>query len=171
MRPAVLALCVLLSAPAAAQPGAEDCAAPEARAAAALISPLLDWIADNTDYDVAETRASPPRISFCSPGDTLSYEGATVLVDPDLRAAYDARARQIHLVRPWDPTDPFAQSVLLHELIHDVQLLNRTWPCLQAPEWQAYKLQDSWLRARGIEHGFDWFAIFVLARCPRDPHP
>lgn len=155
----------------AAQPAAEDCRSPRQAEAEALAGDLLDWIAANTVYDVTETRAALPWIAFCAPGDVLSYEGAPVLVDPHLEAAYDAKARTIHLVDPWTPEDPFARSVLLHELIHDVQLLNRDWPCLGAPEWEAYKLQEQWLLEHGIEHDFDWLYIYFTSKCPRDVHP
>jgi len=131
-----------------------------------LLDDLVGWIARNTDYDVSLTYRSPPTISLCEPGDTVTYEGADLIVDPALRAAYDLRARRIHLVAPWSPENPFDVSVLLHELIHDVQLANRGWDCIGAPELEAYWLQDKWLAERGIRPGFDWAAIRMLSRCP-----
>jgi hypothetical protein len=131
-----------------------------------LLDDLVGWIARNTDYDVSLTYRSPPAISLCEAGATIIYEGADLIVDPALRAAYDLRARRIHLVAPWSPENTFDVSVLLHELIHDVQLANRGWDCIGAPEFEAYWLQDKWLAERGIRPGFDWAAIWMLSRCP-----
>ena len=55
---------------------------------------------------------------------------------------------------------------MLHELIHDVQLANREWPCVGAPELEAYMLQAEYLGAYGIDPGFDWRSIFLLSLCP-----
>ncbi len=136
-----------------------------------LLDDLTGWIALHTGYDVSVTYRDPPLITFCDIGDTVTYEGREILVDEALRAAYDARDRHIHIVLPWTADDAFDRSVLLHELIHDVQLRNRDWECIGAPEWEAYKLQDMWLREHGVVHDFNWLVIYMLSRCPRDIHP
>ena len=79
--------------------------------------------------------------------------------------------RRIHLVRPWDASNTKDRSRLLHELIHDVQYINRGWTCKEEPEWEAYKLQEAWLAAQGVASEFDWLHIFMLSRCPRDIRP
>jgi hypothetical protein len=61
--------------------------------------------------------------------------------------------------------------VLLHELIHHVQLANRDYECLEQPEWEAYQLQEAFLAEHGIASGFDWLQIYFLSQCPRDIHP
>jgi len=159
----------VLAAPAHAQVP-EDCARP-APPPVALVEELTRWIGDQTDYDISQTLEDPPDISFCDTGDVITYEGHDLLVDETLRAAYDLSDRHIFLVAPWQADNPEHVSALLHELIHDVQLLNRKWDCLGAPEWEAYKLQEKWLAERGIDPGFDWLRIFFLSRCPRDIHP
>lgn len=138
---------------------------------AALVQDLLDWIGSATAYDVDDSRAAPPKIGFCHSGDWVDYENTRVLVEEHLRAVYDWPNRRVLLVAPWDATDPRDVSILLHELIHHVQLTNRSWDCLQAPEWEAYKLQDRWLAESGIESGFDCLQIYFMSRCPRDIHP
>lgn len=145
----------------------EECAPP----APALVAALIDWIGAEGLYDVARLRADPPAISFCRAGTVIAYEGHELIVDPDLNAAYDARANLIYLVEPWHATDPFDRSVLLHELVHAAQIGARDWPCVQAMEWDAYRLQEAWLRLQGIDPGFDWFAIWMRARCPDGIHP
>lgn len=116
-----------------------------------LVTGLVDWIGVHTAYDVSSTRLAPPTISFCATGETIIYEEDDVLVDHKIKAIYDAPRRHIFLVEPWDANDIYDQSRLLHELTHDVQLQNRTWECLQQPEWEAYKLQEKWL----LQHNID----------------
>ena len=158
--------CVLGSgAGVAADAGADPVVAPE------VMADLVRWIGAATEYDVSATLAALPEVSFCIHGETIDYAGERVTVEEDVLAAFDDSARRIFLVRPWSAEDPRDVSRLLHELIHDVQLANRYWECPQAPEWEAYKLQDKWLAERGIASGFDWLEIYFLARCPRDIHP
>jgi hypothetical protein len=135
------------------------------------VDALLDWIEENTQYEVSQTREDPPEVSFCKMGDQIDYEGSLIIADKGINAAYDSQSRRIHIVGPWDQNNIRDQSILLHELIHDVQLFNRDWYCLQEPEWETYKLQDKWLQEQGMESGFDWLYIYFLSRCPRDHHP
>lgn len=61
--------------------------------------------------------------------------------------------------------------MLLHDLVHFVQFLNRGYECPQAADWEAYQLQAQWLEARGVEPGFDWLHVYFMSRCPHDVHP
>lgn len=136
-----------------------------------IVAELITWIGANTDFDIGSSLADPPAISFCDVGETIHYETADVVVDAPLAAAYDLIERRVFLVRPWDPSNPDDLFTLLHELTHDVQFLNREWPCTQAPEWQAYKLQERWLAEQGIAAQFDWLQIYVASKCRREIHP
>jgi len=136
-----------------------------------VVDDLLDWIAEATDYSVGDTRTNPPDITFCSIGDIIPYETDHVLVNDTLSGVYDLPNRRIILVRPWDPGDIRDRSVLLHELIHHVQLNNRSYACVEAPEWEAYQLQEAYLNQHDIASGFDWLQIFFLSQCPRTIHP
>lgn len=136
-----------------------------------LVQELLIWVGKNSPYEVTKSREDPPTISFCKTGEIIEYEGEDILVNADLRAAYDLPRRHIFLVQPWSAEDRFDQSRLLHELIHDVQLLNRSWECVQKPEWEAYKLQEKWLLGHGVDPQFNWLLIYFMAKCPRDIHP
>ncbi|MDJ1016080.1 MAG: hypothetical protein QNJ35_06170 [Paracoccaceae bacterium] len=127
---------------------------------------LIGWIALHTDYDLRSAYSDPPAIEFCEIGDLIEYEAEELLVDEILSAAYDPSRRRVYLVRPWTKEKPEDLSVLLHELIHAVQLDNRDWPCPGAPEWEAYSLQALWLQEHGIMPNFDWRAIFRLSQCP-----
>jgi hypothetical protein len=131
-----------------------------------LFNEMIAWIAMNTSYDLLATYDDPPTISFCAVGEVIEYEDADLLVDAVLLAAYDREKRHIFLTHPWSPLNYFDQSVLLHELIHDVQLQNRDWDCTGAPELEAYLLQDKWLFEHGIIHHFNWPMIRRLSLCP-----
>jgi len=152
--------------PSAEVENASTCFVPES-----LVIQLVTWIGQNTDYDISATLQNPANISFCEAGDIIPYEGEFVTVEISLRGAYDLPNRTIYLVAPWNQFDTYDKSVLLHELIHDVQHINRRWECIQRPEWEAYKLQDQWLVENGSKSGFDWLQIYFLAKCPRDIHP
>jgi len=154
-----------------AQPSAEECLQPPTEDARLLLPELARWIDAQTGYDASAVIDDPPWIEFCSTGEAIAYEGDHVLVEDGLRAAYDMAARRIYLVEPWSAGNLFDRSVLLHELVHDIQLRNRDWPCIGAPEWEAYKLQDAWLKEQGHVHEFDWLFIYMTSRCPRDIHP
>jgi hypothetical protein len=131
----------------------------------ALFNELIAWIAINTSYNLASLYHDPPTISFCQVGEIIDYEHSDLLVDAALLAAFDRTERHIYLTHPWSPVNLFDQSVLLHELIHDLQLQNRDWDCPGAPEREAYLLQDKWLFEHGIMHPFDWQLISLLSRC------
>lgn len=133
-----------------------------------LIPDLTAWIALHTMYDVGELYRSPPRIEFCSVGDWINYEEGELRVEPELRAAYNHPSDTVFLVLPWSADNPYDRSVLLHELIHDVQLANRDWPCVGAPELEAYLFQAEYLAAYDIDPGFDWRSIFLLSLCPEN---
>ena len=136
-----------------------------------ILSELIRWIGNRTDYDISRTLHHLPTVSFCDPKTEISYEGETIIVDPMIGAAYDMEVRHIHLVRPWSPSNTRDLSTLLHELIHDIQYLNRTWSCNGEPEWEAYKLQEAWLEEQGVQSDFNWPLILLLSRCRRDVHP
>jgi hypothetical protein len=132
----------------------------------ALYAELVGWIALNTSYDVSRTWHDPPEMAFCSVGETIDYEGGELHVDRALRAVYDLSLRRITMALPWSPDHLVDRSILLHELIHDVQHQNREWPCIGAPEWEAYRLQDKWLQEHGALLPFDWAMIRRLSQCP-----
>ena len=152
-------------------PPAGDCAPPPVQDGTALTDSLYRWIAAHSEYETGFGIGAPPEISFCAAGSQIRYEGRDLLVEPRLHAAYDLAARRIWLVLPWDAGSMRDRSVLLHELVHDVQFRNADWPCPQATEEEAYRLQHDWLAEHGIASGFDWFAIRMRAKCPTGVHP
>ena len=163
---------LLVTGMAAADQSDLNCSAPASQAQPVVtradLNKLIGWIALKTDYDLSSVYYDLPEIVFCEVGDFVDYEAEGLLVDDVLAAAYDLTRRRINLVKPWTAEDPHDLSVLLHEIVHAVQLDNREWPCLGAPEWEAYSLQALWLAEHGIVPHFDWDFIYVISLCPTD---
>lgn len=137
-----------------------------------LVSGLLEWIGANSEYDVSASLANPPTVRFCEAGSQLAYEGKAIHFHSRLNGVYDEVAKQICLARPWDASGVRDRGVLLHELVHHVQLDSKSWPCPKATEWEAYKLQELWLLENGVTPDFDWMYIVLDSSCtPRDVHP
>ena len=86
--PVACALLLLAS----AAPGAANEVCPDPAEAAAVphevTRDLVAWIALNTMYDVSGLYHDPPTISFCKVGDWIDYDDTTLLVVPELNAAY-----------------------------------------------------------------------------------
>lgn len=137
-----------------------------------LLHELLHWIDGHTDYDVSAFLDQAPTVRFCQRGEQILYEGKTLKVEQHLRGLYDKPDSSIILVKPWDASSPTDVSTLLHELIHMVQYHHKDWLCWQRTEWEAYKLQDAWLKERGLDPHFNWLQIQMLSNCnPHDIHP
>lgn len=146
-------------------------AGPQLSVAPALIESLLVWIGEHSRYDVTPALSNPPTVGFCRPGMMVEYEQEDLVVERPLVAFYDIEKRHIFLVEPWHPDEINNVSTLLHELTHDVQHLNKDWPCWGKAEWEAYKLQERWLLEQGRTPDFNWADIFLQSLCPRDIHP
>lgn len=132
-----------------------------------LVVELLRWIGKHSEYGVDAFLTDPPEISFCECGDSVVYEGRRIVIHEPLEGMYDKKLRKITLVRPWTKKNLVNVSTLLHELVHFVQYQSRSWPCWNATEWQAYKLQALWLRQHGVKPGFNWVEIYFLSSCRR----
>ncbi|MGI9303801.1 MAG: DUF6647 family protein [Gammaproteobacteria bacterium] len=143
----------------------------DARVKRALIVELLEWIEDRTNYDISTALAEPPKIDFCKAVEETRYEGRTVVLDQQIAAFYDSLERRICIFGPWSSTSVSNVSTLLHELIHDMQYLSKTWSCWGETEWEAYKLQEQWLIEQGENPDFEWVDILLRTRCRRDIHP
>lgn len=141
----------------------------QAETMAALISTLDDWLDAHSDWP---RRAAAPRARLVSPSRARERQGASSsLQHGPLRGLYDPERAEILLTRPWDPRDATDVSVLLHELVHHRQVAHH-WYCPAAQELPAYRLQEAWLRERGLRADVNWIAVVIDAGCtPRDIHP
>jgi hypothetical protein len=133
---------------------------------AALVSELENWLDRESRYK----RRSIPV--------TVRIVGAEVLPSADmmpgvqgfsLRGYYDPSSATIYLFEPWSVLNPYDVSVLLHELVHHRQHSLPHWECPNAQERPAYRLQDHWLRERGLDGHFNWLAVLMLSRCHTAP--
>lgn len=133
---------------------------------------LLMWIGQHTDYDVTPAIARLPEIVFSDCGDNIIYENEEITVEDHTKGLYDAHNYTIILIRPWHEENLNDVSTLLHELVHVEQHEKRHWLCPQKTEWEAYKLQETWLKENGIDPDFNWVMIYLMSSCaPRDFHP
>lgn len=137
-----------------------------------LQAELLRWIGDHSPYDVSGLFDQLPALAFCDHGATYIYKGKPMHFGERLAGVYDDVDEQICLAKPWDIDNKRHQSVLLHELIHFVQFRSKGWFCPQKTEWEAYKLQEAWMRENGMEPNFNWAFILLESSCGvRDRHP
>jgi len=85
-------------------------------------------------------------------------------------AIYDEGARTIFLTEGWSGKSPADLSVLVHEMVHHMQSMNKmTYACPAAREELAYAAQDKWLNMFGRnlfdEFDLDAFTLKVSTTC------
>lgn len=102
---------------------------------------------------------------FREPGQSLSIGAGR-----DVHAIYDDASRTIYLPDGWTGVSPAQVSVLVHELVHHVQNMNRiTYNCAGAREKPAYQAQARWLELFGKslqdEFGIDAMTLLVRTNC------
>jgi hypothetical protein len=136
----------------------------------ALHQTLDAWLSVYSDYP--ETERPVARILVVEPGYEFEHLGRMTVLGGTMRGAYASDTATIYLLRPWNAGRPRDQSVLLHELVHHRQVDAKHWYCGQAMEWDAYKLQEEFLAAHGIDPEFHWTRILLESSCAvRDHHP
>jgi hypothetical protein len=87
-------------------------------------------------------------------------------------AFYSKSEHSIYLADVCNKDDLVDQSILVHELVHHLQIEdNIQFPCWGRYEAQAYELQIQWLRTQGVKdpHGLlhaSKTSIETLAECP-----
>lgn len=135
-----------------------------------LVIHLEAWLDANTDLP---RRAAPPLIRQTGYVHAAAMAEAHPMAgDPTLRGLYNPDTETIWLVRPWDPRNPYDVSTLLHELVHHRQAEAGHWYCPGAQELPAYRIQQAWLNALGLEPDVNWIAVVIESGCtPRDIHP
>ncbi len=94
----------------------------------------------------------------------LPARGGAMVVAPDQRGygrtigwddAYELRDHKIHVSGSIDLASVRDQSILLHEIVHHLQISNAIkLPCRSAYDAQAYRLQTEWLKEQGIPNGY-----------------
>ena len=91
--------------------------------------------------------------------------------DFHVEGLYSLEDHSIYLPEGWRGDDLRDRSVLLHELIHHLQYLNKIKAvCRAQDDWQALELQLAWLREQGVEDPVDLLDlnplyILMLRQC------
>ena len=131
-----------------------------------IIMALMIWIGANTNYNVD---VPAPMFWFLTQ-DQLeqAYYGEENYEGTVLYGFYDITLNLIILPDTWDRTDPWDQSVLLHEIIHYLQDVNQIeYPCIEEMEKDTWPLQKQYLKE---EHNFDWdydkLWHLLISSCP-----
>ena len=133
-----------------------------------LVEIFDTWLDENTDFPRSEVS---PKIEIVSPSFAVSIQGSSASNFGYTRGLFDPASSTIYLILPWDRKNPHDASVLLHELVHARQV-SRYYFCPGAQEEAAYRLQDDWLRERGLQAKVNWIAVVLEAGCNRrDFHP
>ena len=135
----------------------------------AMVITLISWIAAISNFAVVD----PPRILLIPKReiDEYYYRPSEVNKFFQLQAIYKSTNAMIYLRDTWRSTELYDQSVLLHELVHHLQMNNNVKaPCQAAKERQAYDLQVAWLREQGVENpyalmGTNELTIYLLSSC------
>ena len=110
-----------------------------------LILAFLTWISAHTGLPSVDT---VPEIAFSTPGEIESLNASDMEYRSDgdatrTVALYDLEHRVIHLPAGWSERDPVALSVLLHELVHHVQVVSgQEYACRGAMEKVALRCAD-----------------------------
>ncbi|NNE81068.1 MAG: hypothetical protein HKN18_12440 [Silicimonas sp.] len=144
---------------------------PEWRHAKSLteLAEVLDtWLDENSGFQRPDKRAT---IKTISPSVAASIRGISGSIHGRTRGLFAPDASTIYLILPWDAKDAHDASILLHELVHSRQV-SRFYYCPGAQEEAAYRLQDDWLRQRGLQAHVNWIAVVLESGCTRrDIHP
>lgn len=133
-----------------------------------LIEVFDTWLDQNTSFHRPQIR---PTIEAVSPSFAASIQGASASNFVRTRGLFDPDTSTIYLIGPWDRKKPHDASVLLHELVHARQVSGHYY-CPGVQEEAAYRIQDDWLRERGLQAKVNWIAVVLEAGCSRrDFHP
>ena len=130
----------------------------------------LNWIVGKQGW---ANSPAPPIQSV--PGSQLRnmYFGSVQLIKGvQPLALYSRTQHVIYLTDTWNPERLLDRSILLHELVHHLQITNGVkLACPGAYEAQAYRLQIDWLRDQGVQDPYKFLniekaAISALSECP-----
>jgi len=110
-----------------------------------LLNAIVTWLATNFELPAIY---SHPRIAFASAQQIASLRYGTGGTDGgrQVMGVYVDRSKTIYLPQGWAGRSPAELSVLVHELVHHLQNLDkRRYDCPEAREKLAYDAQEKWL--------------------------
>jgi hypothetical protein len=148
----------------------------------ALLTVIVTWLSINFGLPAIYEH---PRVAFVSAaamsdlrtGRVASNEPAGVAAEAelvatlesgqDVHAFYDDRSETIYLPEGWTGTTPAEVSVLVHELVNNLQnVAGLRYDCPEAREKPAYRTQARWLELFGedLAEEFEIDAMTILVR-------
>jgi len=135
-----------------------------------LMFALLIWLGAHTSYVI------PNGLPF------IEYKSAQELSDMKYGSNYSERRlevsaifsdskKTIYLNKKFDLNNKIDQGILLHELVHYLQMYNALdFKCVEAREPEAYQLTHAWSQEQGIGDPFQdpifKLLLLQLAKCP-----
>ena len=129
--------------------------------------PLIDWIVIKTGWTAREV----PPIRFVPYAELEQIFTGGKRSDLHVEALYSDKDHAVYLPDTWRADDLRDRSILLHELVHHLQYLNKVkTECPSEFEWQAVELQIEWLQEQGVEDPLEFLGIsplfiLMLRRC------
>ena len=128
---------------------------------------FITWIAAKTGWTISKA----PPVHFISSDELVNTFTGGKPTTSRVEALYSDENHSIYLPDGWRADDLRDRSILLHELVHHLQYLNRVEAtCASEHELQAVKLQVTWLREQGAEDplgllGINDLFIRMLGQC------
>jgi hypothetical protein len=129
----------------------------------------INWIIQQTGWPAAGI----PPIKTTSFAHLRKLSGLSSDAEWIRPAAFYSKSEHlIYLADSWNEDDLVDQSILVHELVHHLQIEHHIkFACWGRYEAQAYELQVQWLRTRGVKDPHNLLhaskaSIESLAECP-----
>jgi hypothetical protein len=143
--------------------------APSVKISSETVRSYLDWIIQQTGWPAAGV--PPIRVtSFAHLRELSGLSSEAEWIRP--AAFYSKGEHVIYLADSWNKDDLVDQSILVHELVHHLQIEDQIqFACWGRYEAQAYELQIQWLRTQDVKDPHKLLhasktSIDTLAECP-----
>jgi hypothetical protein len=166
-------VCGAIVRPTIGQHGSEQISEPtgtSGKISVEIVRGYIKWIADQTGWSVADV--PPIKTVSSSELNKMLFGSSNEVAPVQPGALYSKNEHLIFLASTWRKDDVLDQSILLHELVHHLQMENHVqFECWGRYEAQAYELQIRWLSTQGIEDPYKFLhaskaSIETLSECP-----
>lgn len=148
---------------------AEQEVGPSAKISSETVRSYINWIIQQTGWPATGI----PPIKMTSFAHLRELAGLSSDVEWIRPAAFYSKSDHlIYLADSWNKDNVVDQSILVHELVHHLQIEDHIqFACWGRYEAQAYELQIQWLRSQGVKDPHNLLhaskaSIESLAECP-----
>jgi hypothetical protein len=149
-------------------PPAKSDVGPSAKISSETVRSYISWIIQQTGWPAAGI----PLIEITLFAHLRELSGLSSDAKWIRPAAFYSKSEHlIYLADSWNKDDPVDQSILVHELVHHLQIEDHIqFACWGRYEAQAYELQIQWLRTQGVKDPHNLLhaskaSIEALAEC------